>query len=130
MCRGGVFCFCPCRAYHSGHYPPRVSAHVVRLALGLGLLGFQPEQVARGEKRSLRALKSLGSLRSRAGGSRTLGDMPRTAVVLCTLYSKNCTLYSVICTLSSTSPPASPTLQIGQDCAGRHLLLRGGLRGQ
>ena len=39
----GSFCFCPCRAYHSGCGSPRVSAHVVRLALGWVLLGFQPE---------------------------------------------------------------------------------------
>ena len=38
-----VFGFCPCRAHRAGGCLPRVSAHVVRLALGWGLLGFQPE---------------------------------------------------------------------------------------
>ena len=32
--------------HRAGCHLPRVSAHVVRLALGYGLLGFQPEQAA------------------------------------------------------------------------------------
>ena len=79
----GSFCFCPCRAYHSGCGSPRVSAHVVRLALGLELLGFQPEclcawrvKVSKDARRELRCI-----WRNSPHGS--------------------CTLLSVICTLAS-----------------------------
>ena len=89
---GEFFCFCPYRAYHSGRYSPRVSAHVVRLALGWVLLDFQPE---RARAWRVKVSKVFKVFKVSKDARRELRCIWRNSP------HGSCTLYSVSCSLAS-----------------------------